>query len=1087
MECGVKNINILQEICQGMWNTLQSNKRLSTELRRECMERVAVVRKDKKLIKNLTHEGKTGLYLHAVCNSYCVTPEVIEFCLTSFGTECASKRNASGLTPLQCLTSNPMATNECKAILSPRGVNANVTAVGGVSDDPRNTRDRLNYKILADGLVDVICPIEDNANTNFSVGLHAPWGVGKSKLWELIKKATKDREARLMRGRFGNVVEMKRGSPPTTGALAINTTCNVIARMACLRSLVLMKEKSNDEELGSSQEYNTVTMKDIETLSLLMAFTFILWVPLVYIPLFLWYSLLGKMNLDVRLPVWFHILCFWTLNLCFCRCRSTAYRDKLKASLELNDSLGSKVWGVLNGNGRHVPLQISNSSIDYSILASAKTAVIIAIRIIPLKRMANIFTQMTSGSYLTKKGIPSSDVKKHIFIEYNAWVFNGSDILWASLMETLWTRIEFEFGKYAVQRHRASINLAGEMPGDDSHPRTRTNARKLALYKFYVVSILSTLLSIAGIIWGLYFLGVFKLSDDVLTKETDGSANVKTVPAIISIIVAQVPSIGVAIKFVKKVLPALRAPPFKSLLRDKKNQRRDFSKDKGFMGFVRLEFDHLFDFLETNKWYDPVYKCMRPVRLSMFLDDLDRCVSKTVMDVLQAIKLLLDSEKNQIVTCWNAIDTRLVVASIEKEYGEVLKNAGVNGDDFLEKTVQAPFCIPRLSDVEKASYIEKLFQDNHLKNPLNLIAALTKVKNDISSSLNKSNQGDLTVLADDEWKTGTDNEDDVPKVFAAFLGRIHVNEKTSNEIKMIWRGQENYFLDLSSNTAHNEVIYHIIIKYIQEIEKMSNSLYTNEESDTSLGHDETNVPKCDDKAEEKLSICNPLSLEVGSFTQIEDPGHVRHLRDSGDHHQHEVDSGVDKVAYQHDTNEVVQDLDTFEAPNSESTRTGKRDNVLSDIILAVMANDDENRWFCKLSKFLVDRPRAMTRFVNLYMISRSIAKRKLGEKPMSLTFQKKLMKSGLLFESWPYRMSWIVQIIEDVLEEEASEKQLGKYLIGMKMDAIARQDQKERDDSYFYHAGESLTSVVRIFFGTSHNPGETMGHIMSRVSLFECT
>ena len=71
-------------------------------------------------------------------------------------------------------------------------MNANVTAVGGVSDDPRNTRDRLNYKILADGLVDVICPIEDNANTNFSVGLHAPWGVGKSKLWELIKKAAQD-------------------------------------------------------------------------------------------------------------------------------------------------------------------------------------------------------------------------------------------------------------------------------------------------------------------------------------------------------------------------------------------------------------------------------------------------------------------------------------------------------------------------------------------------------------------------------------------------------------------------------------------------------------------------------------------------------------------------------------------------------------------------------------------------------------------------------------------------------------------------------------------------------------------------------
>ena len=53
------------------------------------------------------------------------------------------------------------------------------------------------------------------------------------------------------------------------------------------------------------------------------------------------------------------------------------------------------------------------------------------------------------------------------------------------------------------------------------------------------------------------------------------------------------------------------------------------------------------------------------------------------------------------------------------------------------------------------------------------------------------------------------------------------------------------------------------------------------------------------------------------------------------------------------------------------------------------------------------------------------------------------MKSGSLFESWPYRMSWIVQIIEDVLEEEASEKQLSKYLHGMDMDDRAHQQQKK--------------------------------------------
>jgi len=330
--------------------------------------------------------------------------------------------------------------------------------------------------------------------------------------------------------------------------------------MACLRSL-LRKEESHDEELGNTQECNTNTMKDIETLSLLMATTFIFWVPLIYFPLFLWYSLFGK-----------------------------ARRDELKASRKQKDYLRSRVWNVLNGKGGYVPLQVSNSTIDYSALAWVKTALIIAIQAIPLERLSKVFEQITSCSCLKSKGIPESNVKKHIFIEFNAWEFSGSgsDVLWASIMEALWTKIEFEYSINAVILHRASINLACEMAGDDSHPRTRANTRKFALIKFYAKFILSTSLSIVGIVGGLYFLGYIELSGDVVTMEEDGSSTIKTAPAIISIIATQVPLIGVAITFFKKVMPAILRPPFKTLLRDAKNKRRDFSKDTGFMGIVKL-------------------------------------------------------------------------------------------------------------------------------------------------------------------------------------------------------------------------------------------------------------------------------------------------------------------------------------------------------------------------------------------------------------------------------------------------------------------------------------------------------------------
>ena len=86
------------------------------------------------------------------------------------------------------------------------------------------------------------------------------------------------------------------------------------------------------------------------------------------------------------------------------------------------------------------------------------------------------------------------------------------------------------------------------------------------------------------------------------------------------------------------------------------------------LGKVKQEIQYLFDLLDCYKFIDSDNNCMRPVRLSTFVDDLDRCDSKTVMKVLEAIKLLLDNVNNHVVTCYSNIVTRLVVASINAEF-----------------------------------------------------------------------------------------------------------------------------------------------------------------------------------------------------------------------------------------------------------------------------------------------------------------------------------------------------------------------------------------------------------------------------------
>ena len=40
------------------------------------------------------------------------------------------------------------------------------------------------------------------------------------------------------------------------------------------------------------------------------------------------------------------------------------------------------------------------------------------------------------------------DILKHLVrVNFNAWVYEGSDFLWASLLEKMWTEVEEEFGK----------------------------------------------------------------------------------------------------------------------------------------------------------------------------------------------------------------------------------------------------------------------------------------------------------------------------------------------------------------------------------------------------------------------------------------------------------------------------------------------------------------------------------------------------------------------------------------------------------------------------------------------------------------
>ncbi|MBD2359524.1 hypothetical protein H6G41_34130 [Tolypothrix sp. FACHB-123] len=82
-------------------------------------------------------------------------------------------------------------------------------------------------------------------------------------------------------------------------------------------------------------------------------------------------------------------------------------------------------------------------------------------------------------------------------------------------------------------------------------------------------------------------------------------------------------------------------------------------------------------------------------RVILYIDDLDRCPPKRVVEVLEAVQLLLKTPLFVVVL---AIDDRYIARALEKVYEGVLKRGGKpSGIDYLEKIIQIPYRMRSIS------------------------------------------------------------------------------------------------------------------------------------------------------------------------------------------------------------------------------------------------------------------------------------------------------------------------------------------------------------------------------------------------------
>lgn len=106
--------------------------------------------------------------------------------------------------------------------------------------------------------------------------------------------------------------------------------------------------------------------------------------------------------------------------------------------------------------------------------------------------------------------------------------------------------------------------------------------------------------------------------------------------------------------------------------------------------------------------------------LVVLIDDLDRCSPERIIDNLEAIKLFLNVERTAFVIgadpriVRHAIETRYKPSEIEKQDNQ--EEAGHRLVlDYLEKLIQIPYHLPRLSPAEVETYMVLLFCSRDLE------------------------------------------------------------------------------------------------------------------------------------------------------------------------------------------------------------------------------------------------------------------------------------------------------------------------------------------------------------------------------------
>uniref|UniRef100_H3AAV0 NTPase, KAP family P-loop domain containing 1 n=2 Tax=Latimeria chalumnae TaxID=7897 RepID=H3AAV0_LATCH len=296
---------------------------------------------------------------------------------------------------------------------------------------------------------------------------------------------------------------------------------------------------------------------------------------------------------------------------------------------------------------------------------------------------------------LTRKQKERKNIR-YIFIRFSAWEYAGSDKLWAGLITTLCDTIQHEFGSLLLSAYRAIYRKKQDIINTDQDEEWRT--KKFLWLPLWLPTIFLLLVSLVLLTFVLAtdFPANYANKSVITAMEGIGAAGVGlSVAAVIRTVSL----------FAKNLFVTQRAEIEWMM------NRTDLSAQLGFMSHVKEEVELITRFLQFMEIFERT-----KIRIVLLVTQLDMCPPKKVVEVLDAMNILLSNKDAPFISVL-AVDPSIIVSCLESTtyfMGMEEKDRAENGYDILNRTIHLPFSLPEMSCDTKRDFLETIVQGKSL-------------------------------------------------------------------------------------------------------------------------------------------------------------------------------------------------------------------------------------------------------------------------------------------------------------------------------------------------------------------------------------